>query len=311
MTATAAPDTAARFLDPRALARLKGLELRTRAAVEGLMSGRHRSPLQGASVEFAQHRPYVQGDDTRHIDWKVFGRSDKLHIKQFQEETQLQIVLVVDASESMAFGSVRGDDGSIWTKFDHATTMAATLAYMAIKQSDAVGLGVFDQTLGRYVKPGTTSGQWRTIATELQATPRRSKTGTGKILEQLGGKLRGRSLVVLVSDFFDDLAGLRRGLRALRFKKHEVVCCQLLDPQEIDFPFEDVTMFKGLEEAGELLTEPRALRAGYLRVLSDHTDELKRVCRGVDIDFARFSTGESLGAPLSALLARRAAMAGR
>ena len=307
----ATADPAAKFLDPRALARVGSLELRTRAAVEGMMSGRHRSPLQGSSVEFAQHRPYVQGDDTRHIDWKVFGRSDKLHIKQFQEETQLQIVLVVDASESMAFGSVKGDGGEPWTKFDFATTLAATMAYLAIKQTDAVGLGVFDNALTKYVRPGTTTGQWRTIANELQGTPRVNKTGTGKILETLGGKLRGRSLVILVSDFFDDLAGLRRGLKALRFRKHEVVCCQLLDPQEITFPFEDVTMFQGMESAGELLTEPRALRQGYLNVLAEFTDDLKKLCRGVDIDFARFDTGESLGVPLSALLARRAAMAGR
>ena len=300
-------DVYQKYLDPRALARVKSLELRTRQVVEGLVSGRHRSPHQGSSVEFAQHRQYTQGDDTRHIDWKVFGRSDKLYIKQFQEETQLQIVLVVDASESMAFGSVRGEDGSTWTKYDHATTLASTLAYMAIAQSDAVGLAIFDQTLARFFRPSATSAQWRTVINELQAVPRWNKTGTGKILEQLAGKIGRRSLVILLSDFFDDLAGLKRGLRALRFRKHDVVCAQLLDPQEIDFPFEEITMFKGLEAAGELLTEPRALRHGYLQVLGEFTDSLKRTCRGMDVDFARFNTGDSLDVPLSAFLAQRAA----
>lgn len=301
-------DVYQKYLDPRALARVKSLELRTRQVVEGLMSGRHRSPHQGSSVEFAQHRQYSQGDDVRHIDWKVFGRTDKLYIKQFQEETQLQIVLVVDASESMAFGSVRGDDGSTWTKYDHATTIAATLAYMALAQSDAVGLAIFDQVLARYFRPSAAGGQWRTVISELQAVPRWNKTGTGKILEQLASKISRRSLVILLSDFFDDLSGLKRGLRALRFRRHDVICAQLLDPQEINFPFEDITMFKGLEEAGELLTEPRALRQGYLQVLGEFTDQLKRTCRSMDVDFARFNTGESLDVPLSAFLAQRAAM---
>lgn len=301
-------DVYQKYLDPRALARVKNLELRTRQVVEGLQSGRHRSPHQGSSVEFAQHRQYAQGDDVRHIDWKVFGRSDKLYIKQFQEETQLQIMLVVDASESMAFGSVRGDGGSIWTKYDYATTIAATLAYMALAQSDAVGLAIFDQTLARYFRPSATSGQWRTVINELQAVPRWNKTGTGRILEQLASKIGRRSLVIVLSDFFDDLSGLKRGLRALRFRRHDVICAQILDPQEIEFPFEQITMFKGLEEMGELLTEPRALREGYLRVLSEATEQIKRTCRSVDVDYARFDSGEPLDVPLSTFLAQRAAM---
>ncbi len=304
-------DVYQKYLDPRALARVKSLELRTRQVVEGFVSGRHRSPHQGSSVEFAQHRQYAQGDDVRHIDWKVFGRSDKLYIKQFQEETQLQIILVVDASESMGFGSVRGEDGSTWTKYDFATTLAATLAYMAIAKSDAVGLAIFDQALVRYFRPSATSAQWRTVITELQTVPRMNKTGTGRILEQLASKIGRRSLVILLSDFFDDLAGLKRGLRALRFRKHDVICAQLLDPQEIVFPFEDITMFKGLEEAGELLTEPRALRDGYLQVLGEFTDQLKRTCRAMNVDFARFNTGAPLDVPLSAFLAQREAMMAR
>lgn len=294
-----------RFLDPRTLARVKSLELRTRKIVEGLMSGRHRSPFQGSSVEFAQHRQYAQGDDTRHIDWKVFGRSDKLYIKQFQEETQLQIVLAVDASESMNFGSVQTGDG-IWTKYDHATTLAATLAYLATAQTDAVGLSIFDEELLRYFRPSAGRGQWRTIVNELQAVPRWNTTGLGRVLEQLAGKISHRSLVVLLSDFFDDPAALERGLKALRFRKHDVVCLQLLDPQEVSFPFEDVTLFKGMEASGELLTEPRALRKGYLDALNEHVEAVARTCRHNGMDFHRFNTGESLEVPLSVFLAGRA-----
>ena len=304
---TAPADELRRYLDPRALARVKSLELRTRRVVEGLMSGRHRSPHQGSSVEFAQHRPYVQGDDTRHIDWKVFGRSDKLHIKQFQEETQLQIVLAVDASESMNFGSVRGDGGERWLKYDHATTLAATLAYLATAQTDAVGLSIFDERLIRYFRPASGRGQWRAIVSELQAVPRWNTTGIGPVLEQLAGKIRGRSLVVVAGDFFDDPDAIERGLKALRFRKHDVVCLQLLDPQERTFPFEDVTLFKGMESSGELLTEPRALRKGYLDAMAEHAEAVGRSCRRVDADFFTFDTGEPLDGPLGVFLSGRAA----
>ena len=299
------------YLDPKTLARVKSLELRTRLVVEGLMSGRHRSPLQGSSVEFAQHRQYVQGDDPRHIDWKVFGRSDKLYIKQFQEETQLQIMFAVDASESMKFGSIKASDGATWTKYDHATTVAATLAYLATAKTDAVGLSIFDEQLSRYFKPGTSRTQWKTIVGELQAVPNWNKTGLGPCLQQIAGQMKHRSLVIVLSDFFDDIKSLERGLQALRFKRHDVICLQLLDPQEIDFPFEDVTQFKGLEEGGELLTEPRALRKGYLDALAEFEAELSRSCRSMGIEFARFSTGDSLEVPLSTFLAGRNARIGK
>ena len=295
------------FLDPRALARVKNLELRTRRVVEGLMSGRHRSPHQGSSVEFAQHRPYVQGDDTRHIDWKVFGRSDKLHIKQFQEETQLQIILAVDASESMNFGTVARDGRDRWTKFDHATTLAATLSLLATLKGDAVGLAIFDNDLVRYVKPSAARSQWRTVVKELRPVERRNATGVGSVLQKLAGKLHGRSLVVVLSDFFDDPAGIERGLKALRFGKHDVVCLQLLDPSETAFDFRDVTLFKGMEAAGEMLAEPQELRKGYLDALERHREEVAKGCRRIDADFHRFDTGESLEIPLGVFLAGRGA----
>jgi uncharacterized protein (DUF58 family) len=295
-----------KYLDPRTLARIGALDLRARLIVEGLMTGMHRSPYQGISVEFAQHRPYVSGDDIRHVDWKVFGRSDKVYLKQYQEETNLHLLLIVDASESMGFGTVDAK-GATWSKYDHATAIAASLAYMAIQQQDSVGLAIFDQTLSRYFKPSNSPGQWKVVVNELQQVPRWNKTNTGKILDQLAEKLTHRSLIVLLSDFFDDVASIQKGLRHLRHKKHELMVFQILDPAEIEFPYEDVTLFKGLEEHGELLTEPRALREGYLEQLRMFTDELKRICRGMNIDFQRFSSGDSLEVPLSQFLATRAA----
>lgn len=296
-----------RYLDPRTLAKVGSLELRARQIVEGLVTGAHRSPYYGSSVEFAQHRPYAAGDDIRRVDWRVFGRSDRVTIKQFEEETNLPVVLVVDASESMAFGSVEIDNGK-WTKFDAATAIAATLAYLALKQQDAVGLAVYDQTLARFIRPSNAATQWKKVIEELVPTPRANKTDTGKVLDQIAEKITKRSLVILVSDFFDDLPSLQRGLRHLRYRKHEVVTLQTLDPQELDFPFEDVTLFKGLEQFGQLLVEPKALRAAYLEQLEAQTAELKKACRGLGIDHYRFDTGKPLDAQLSAFLAGRMAM---
>ena len=296
-----------RYLDPRTLAKVGSLELRARLIVEGLMTGMHRSPYQGISVEFAQHRPYAAGDDIRHVDWKVYMRAEKIYLKQYLQETNLNLVCVVDASESMGFGTVTADRNTTWTKYDHATAIAAALSYMAIQQQDSVGLAIFDQALSRYFKPSNHPGQWKVVVNELQQVPRWNKTNTGKILDQIAEKLNHRSLIVLISDLFDDIESIRSGLRHLRYKKHELMVFQVLDPAEIDFPFEDVTLFKGLEEAGELLTEPRALRDGYLEQLRQFTDELKKTCRGMGIDFHRYSSGDSLDVTLSQFLATRAA----
>lgn len=302
-----APDTDYRkYLDPKVLARIASLDLRARLIVEGLMTGMHRSPYQGISVEFAQHRPYVAGDDIRHVDWKVFGRSDKIYLKQYLEETNLHLICIVDASESMAYGSV-GEGKTFWTKYDHATAIAASLSYMAIQQQDSAGVAVFDNELKRYIKPSNSPGAWKIITEELSVTPRLKKTNTGRILEQLAEKLTHRSLIVLLSDFFDDIDSIRKGLRHLRYKKHEMMAFQILDPMEVNFPFEDVTLFKGLEEMGELLTEPRALREGYMEQLELFTESLKKTCRGMRIDFVRMNSGEPLDVSLSGFLANRAA----
>jgi uncharacterized protein (DUF58 family) len=236
----------------------------------------------------------------------VLGKTDKIYLKQYLEETNLHLICIVDASESMGYGTVRAGNAT-WTKYDYATAVAASLSYMAIQQQDSVGLAIFDQVLSRYFKPSNSPGQWKIVVNELQQVPRWNKTNTGKILDQLAEKLTHRSLLVILSDFFDDIDSIRQGLRHLRYKKHEIMVFQVLDPTEIEFPFEEVTLFKGLEELGELLTEPRALREGYLEQLRMFTDELKKISRGMNIDFQRFSTGDSLDVVLSQFLANRSA----
>jgi uncharacterized protein (DUF58 family) len=324
-----------RYLNPKMLAKISSLDLRARLIVEGLSSGTRRSPYQGISVEFAQHRQYVPGDDVRHVDWKVLARTDKVYLKQYKEETNLQLICVVDASESMAFGTVRAEDGGsrmedrgskdrnsgkplssilhpqsslpLWTKYDHATAIAASLSYLTIQQQDAVGLAVFDQSLNRFLKPSSSPGQWRSITRELQQTPQLKKTSTGKVLSQLAEKLHHRSVIVILSDLFDDLDDLKKGLLHLRYKKHETIVLQILDPAEIHFPFDDVTLFTGLEESGRLLVEPRSLRDAYLQQLRILTESLQKMCRGMHIDFTQMNSEEPLDVSLSQFLASRSA----
>jgi uncharacterized protein (DUF58 family) len=199
------------------------------------------------------------------------------------------------------------DGAASWTKYDHATAIAASLSYMAIQQQDSVGLAIFDQALSRYFKPSNSPGQWKIVVQELQQVPRWNKTNTGKILDQIAEKLTHRSLIVILSDFFDDIGSIQQGLRHLRYKKHEVMAFQILDPAEVEFPFEDTTLFKGLEEAGELLTDPRALREAYIAELARFTADLQKTCRGMHIDFVRMNSGEPLDVALSGFLATRAA----
>ncbi len=295
-----------KYLEPKTLARISSLDLRARLIVEGLMAGMHRSPYQGISVEFAEHRQYVPGDDIRHVDWKVFGKTDKIYLKQYLEETNLNLICVVDASESMGYSSI-DSGGAAWSKYDHATAIAASLSYLAVQQQDSVGLAIFDNELKRYFKPSNSPAQWRLITQELMQVPRLKKTSTGRVLDQLAENLTHRSLLVLLSDFFDDSDSIQSGLRHLRYRKHEIMAFQILDPMEIEFPFEDVTLFKGLEQLGELLTEPQSLRQGYLAELSAFTERLKKTCRNMRIDFTRMNSGEPLDVALSGFLATRAA----
>jgi uncharacterized protein (DUF58 family) len=248
----------------------------------------------------------VAGDDIRHVDWKVFGKTDKIYLKQYQEETNLHLICVVDASESMGFSSITADK-AVWSKYDHATAIAASLSYMAIQQQDSVGLAVFDSDLKHYIKPSNAPAQWKIITQDLTTVPRLKKTNTGRILDQLAEKLMHRSVIVLLSDFFDDVNNIKKGLRHLRYKKHEIMAFQILDPAEVEFPFEDATLFKGLEGMGELLTEPRALREGYLRQLQLFTEDLQKTCRGMHVDFVRLNSGDPLDVTLSGFLAARAA----
>src|SRR6476646_4356791 len=291
------PATAPNYLDPLTLAQVRGLEVQARLVVEGYLAGQHRSPHHGFAVEFAQHREYAPGDDIKHIDWKVYGRTERYYLKQYEQETNLVCWLLVDASQSMAYGS-----GAV-RKYDYACMAAASLAYLIVQQSDSVGLAVFDAQVRRFLRASGQPSQLKEVIRSLGDGPSAAPTRLGPVLHEIAGRARQRGLVMLFSDLFDDVPAILAGLQHLRYDRHEVVVFHVLDPAEEDFPFEDATLFRGLEIPAELLTDPRGLRQGYLRELRAFQNELRRGCRSLNIDLVSLRTDQDLGVVLAKYLA--------
>ncbi|MFM9996454.1 MAG: DUF58 domain-containing protein [Phycisphaerales bacterium] len=309
------------YLHPQTLARLASFELRAKMIVEGVMSGTHRSPYQGFSVEFAQHRPYVPGDDIRHLDWKVYARSDKLHLKQYQQETSLDLMILLDASGSMRFGSrafeeasgaghtLSPDGRANWSKFDHATAVAAALAYITLRQGDRVGLTIFADEIRASVKRSSAQGTWRQIvgalATHYQAAAHDSATDIARVVDQTLAKITNRCLIAFISDLFIDPEYLRAALARVRHKRHDAIIFQVLDKAETEFAFADAAPFEGMEGEPRLRVDPRSIRDGYLRAIGSHLEQVERIARGFGFDYQRVNTHDWLGPPLSAFIARR------
>jgi uncharacterized protein (DUF58 family) len=309
------PVRAENYLSPETLVQLAPFELRAKMIVEGVMSGMHRSPYQGMAVEFAEHRQYVSGDDTKHVDWRVFGRTDKLYIKQYQQETNLDVVLLVDASASMGFGTlgVKKSWGGTaasrrenrWTKFDHATALATAIAYVCLHQQDRVGLAVFADEIRTLVSRASARGQWRRIVTTLSGQPVEESTNIAKVADQVISKVTNRALFILISDLFDDREAIRQALARFKHRGHDVIILNTLDRQEMEFDFTQPAPFEGLEAEGRLRIDPRALRQGYLDVLRAHLDFIARTTMSFGFDYLRVDTHDSVGPPLAYLLARR------
>ncbi len=296
-----------RYLDPAVLARITGLDLRARLMVQGFISGLHRSPAHGFSVEFAEHRKYCQGDDLRFMDWKVFGRTDKHYIKEYEQESNLRLLLAVDCSESMTYKSVE----SPLSKREYAMSVAAALAYLAVQQSDAVGLAVFDTRLHYTGRPSNHPGRWKTVVTELAQTPSRGRTAFRAVLDELADTLHQRHLIILISDLLGPEEEILSGLKHLRHERHELVVFHVLDRAELTFPFSRPVQFMGLEDMEPLTAEPRVMRQHYLRQLHAFVDRLRGGCHEQQIDYEVFDTSASLGAALSSYLSARAASARR
>ena len=292
-----------RYLDPRVLAKISGLELRARLLAEGYFSGTHRSPYRGASVEFADYRQYVQGDDFRHIDWKVYGRTDKHYIKEYEQETNLTCLLVVDCSASMSYRS----EGAAMTKHEYAISLAAALAYLALRQQDSVGVALFDERITTYIRPSNNPAQWKTVVRELIGATGPGKTSIRGVLDDVSERLGRRSMVVLISDLFDDEAEVLAGLRHLRYRRNETVVFNVWDPAELTFPFAGPTRFEDLEADTRLLAEPRLLRQRYLAEVEQFVERLRGGCRSMQIDYELFDTSTALDTAIGAYLATRSA----
>jgi uncharacterized protein (DUF58 family) len=309
------------YLHPQTLARLGSFELRAKMIVEGFASGQHRSPYQGLSVEFAQHRPYVAGDDLRHLDWKVYARTDRLHLKQHQQETNLDLVVLVDASGSMNYGSRTFADASgqgratstdgraHWSKFDHATALAAALAYITLRQGDRAGVTVFADKVRGMVKRSSSQGTWRQIVGVLSTHPTGSEAADlPRVVDQVLSTLNNRCLIALISDLFMEVEHLRDALARLRFAGHDVLVFQVLDRDEETFRFTEAAPFVGLEGEAMLRVDPRALREAYLAIFRDHNAGVEKTIRAFGFDYQKLATHDWLGPPLASFVARRNAM---
>jgi uncharacterized protein (DUF58 family) len=287
---------------PEALARISRLEVRARHVVEGFLTGMHRSPYFGQSIEFVQHREYAPGDDTRRIDWKVWSKTDKYYLKLFEEETNLRTTLLVDLSESMQFGT-----GPL-SKYEYGCTVAAALSYLLLKQQDAVGLVSFDESVRTVVPARSRQSHLHALLSALNAEKPAKKTDMFGILRQVAEEKTQRGLVVIISDLFANRESLFRGLKLLRHRGHDVMILQILDDEELDFTYAGTTKFLGMEETGELVCDPRALRASYIQAVERFLDQLRSHCAKNVIDFQTIRTSEHLDAALAHYLNHRIGM---
>lgn len=294
-----AMSNAHRLLDPEVVQRIARLDLRARHVVEGFLSGMHRSPYFGHSVEFLQHRQYTWGDDIRDVDWKVWAKQDRFYVKQYEEDTNLRATLLVDVSASMGYGS------GPMSKFDYGATVAASLAYLILRQQDAVGCLTFDAEVRATVPQRTKRNHIDSIVQSLDASRPDEKTDLGEILRRAAEAYPRRGLMILISDLLVDREGLFQGLRLLRSRGHDVLVFHVMDDDELDFPFNGPTRFDAMESDDRLRCNPRALREGYLQALGAFLEEVRQGCAGQNATYTLLRTGQPLGAALAAFLSKQ------
>jgi len=289
------------FLDPAVVARLGTLELKARTIVEGFLSGLHRSPFKGFSVEFAEYRQYMPGDDLATIDWKVYARSDRYYVKKFEDETNLDCHLMIDVSGSMGYGAHHGI-----TKFEYGACLAASIAYLMNRQRDAVGVTAFEDQIVSMLPSASRAGHLRALLLTLDRLKPGGRTDVSKPLHQLADSLSKRGMVVLISDLLDDPALVVRGLKHFQYRGTDVIVFQVLDPDEIEFPFERPTRFEDLETADEVIAVPGAVREHYVREVKALIDHYRRELGAVGIDYQLLTTRDPLELALMSYLSTRA-----
>ena len=287
------------FLDPEAISRGEILGMMARRVVEGYRVGEHRSPFRGFAIEFAQHREYVPGDDVRHLDWKVLGRSDRYYIKQYEQDTNYVAHVLLDGSMSMNYGSTDV------TKLHFGKALAACLSYLILSQRDAVALALFDTETREYLPRTDSLGKIHHIMNRLAAFAANEGTQIGRAVEQISHKARSRGIVIIISDVFDDEAGLSQALQLLRFSGHEAILFHVLDPHELTFPFTGTWSFLGLEQETKVQTSPAAIRKSYLANFDAFRERVRSTCERFNTHYVLADTGKSLAEVLSGYLAFR------
>jgi uncharacterized protein (DUF58 family) len=291
-----------KFFDPDGLSRLGNLELVARQVVEGFLTGRHRSPYHGFSVEYLDHRPYVPGDELRSLDWKILARTDKYHVKLFQDETNLRATILLDCSKSMAFRS-----GKL-SKLQWGSYLAAALTHLLLRQNDAVGLVLFDKTVRTYLPPKARPTQFRRVLDLLEPEPAANDTDVGSVLHDVAERIRRRGLVVVVSDLIDDVEKVANGLQHFRHNGHEVLVFHTMDDAELTFPYDRLTRFQDMEGAGRVVANAKAVRSGYLARIQQFLEGVKAACFERDISYLLANTSEGYDHFLAAYLEKRSRM---
>jgi uncharacterized protein (DUF58 family) len=276
------------LLTPRELAGLRNLNIESRFTVEGSLQGAHRSPGRGFSVEFADYRQYVSGDDLRHLDWKVYARNERLYIRQYEEECNLRVYLLVDGSASMGF---RGD--ASLSKYEFGAKLASALAYVTIQQQDSVGLSLFDRRVVRQLPARGGRGHLRLVGNFLAEHTPGKTTDVAQTLHRLADSVQRRALVVIISDLFDDLEPIHRALAHFRRRHHDVIVYQVMDPAEVDFPYDGLGRFEDMETGEEMLTDPVEIRQSYRESVAEFLQSCRRVCAGLDVDYCFADSSES------------------
>ena len=298
-------DATHKFLDPKVLNKITRLDLKARHIVEGFMGGMHKSPYHGFSVEFAEHREYAPGDDLKHLDWKVFGRSDRLFIKEYELETNLRSHILLDTSESMDYG------GKETTKLELASHIAASMAYLILRQQDSVGMVCFDKEVTSFIPTSSSMGHLRPILGTLAQSEGKNKTDLGAVLNALAERIQRRGLIILISDLFDKPETILKSLQHFSHKRHDVIVFHVLDEYELTFPFERMTLFEGLEDYPKQLVDPRSLRKAYLAEVNQFCEEIRKGCVRQMIDYVRISTDQDLDVELTKYLAGRLSIRGK
>ena len=293
----------AKYLDPETLSQIGSLDVVARQVVEGLRIGQHKSPVRGISSEFSAYRQYVQGDETRHIDWKAYARCDRYYIKLFDAETNFIANLLLDASQSMTYSS-----GKI-SKLEYAKYLAASLAYLVVDQGDSAGLGIFDGKLQNYIAPKSNMQILHDISSELEKVDPQPRTNVGAVLHDFAHRMNRRGFVMLFSDLFDNTEEFIQGLSHLRFGGHNVILFHVLDPYEIEFPLNGMWKFMGLEGEGEVITQPGRVRANYLKELEEFVGGIRKACAKAQVDYVLVNTRDPVEQTITSYLLQRTALA--